>query len=193
MRSLGELVARELVWQADVGMAIDPSIERHIVLWDGQEPVVTAQIMWERQKFFDVILECGEGTYQAHIDMTRPDRMSVAWKTGEDHSLAGLIVTSEGLITCEGLINTNGGRRLVFAPTRQIGYEYTIFAVGGPRLLTLAAFGKGIGGNPGHMSIEPEEATDVEMPALVAMAFAVANEQVRLLHRDETQGYQGSL
>lgn len=192
MRSLGELVGKSLVWRADLGLAINPNTERHYVLWDGQEPVVTAQVIWERQKFFDVIMECGEGTYQAHLDLTRPDRPSVAWKTGEEFSLAGLTVTSEGLITCEGLIKTHSGRNLVLAPTRQVGYEYTIFAAGGPRMLTIAAFAKAIGGNPGEMSIAPEEATDIEMPALVLMAFAVANEQVRLLHRSETQGYQGN-
>jgi hypothetical protein len=40
-----------------------------------------------------------------------------------------------------------------------------------------------IGGNPGHMLIAPAAAADPELPALVGLSVALANEQVLLLHR----------
>jgi len=134
--------------------------------------------------FFDFIVESAEGTYQVHMDLLDPNRPSVAWKTGESTSLAGFTRESEGSITVKGWISTASGLSLVWAPTFDLGYEYAFFAPGGPRMITVsAAMEVGIGGNPGHMLIAPEAAADPELPALVGLSIALANEQVLLLHR----------
>ena len=36
----------------------------------GDEPVVQAQTMWQRNEYFDVVMESGEGTHQVHMDLT---------------------------------------------------------------------------------------------------------------------------
>jgi hypothetical protein len=184
VRALAELGGKDLRWHVDLDPRIPLEAERHYVLYDAGEPVVTAQAMWKRMVFFDFIVESGEGTYQVHIDLLDPTRPSVAWKTGESTSLAGFTCESEGSITARGWIRTDSGRTLVWAPTFDLGYEYVVFAPEGPRMITVsAAIEVGIGGNPGHMLIAPESAADPELPALVALSVALANEQVMLLHR----------
>lgn len=92
-----------------------------------------------------------------------------------------------GRITATGWITTATGRRLAWTPIHEGAYEYTIFEPGRPRLVTLAAcsFSLSIGGDPGHMLIAPEAASDAELAALVVLVFALTNEQVLLLHRPE--------
>lgn len=184
MRSFSELAGKDLRWHVDLDYQIPLEAERHYVLYDADEPVVTAQAMWKRLVFFDFVMESGEGTYQVHIDLLDPTRPSVAWKAGESTSLAGFTCESEGSITARGWIHTASGRSLVWEPTFDLGYEYVVFVPESPRLITVsAAIEHGIGGNPGHMLIAPEASADPELPALVALSFALANEQVLLLHR----------
>jgi hypothetical protein len=186
VRSLSELTGQDLIWHVQPGSAGIPDQAQHsYVLFRGDEPVVQAQVMWQRMVSFEVIMEAGEGTYQVHMDLADPKRRSVAWKTGETQSAAGFELESESMITCTGWINTAGLRKLAWAPTREIGYEYVVYAPGGPRLITLAAAASAhIGGNSGEMTLAPEMAGDADLAPLVAMGFALANEQVMLLHRD---------
>jgi hypothetical protein len=73
-----------------------------------------------------------------------------------------------------------------------MGYEYCMFVPGGPRLITLAAAASmHIGGNSGAMTLAPEMAGDTELAPLVALGFALANEQVLLLHRATQPGGPG--
>jgi hypothetical protein len=184
MRALSELAGKDLLWTGDVSPVIPRTYERHFVLYDQQEPCVEVQVMWQVMVFFDLIMEAGEGTYQVHMDLADPHRQSVAWKTGEPQSIAGFQVESESIVTCEGWITTAAGRKLAVAPTHQMGYEYVVYPPGGARLITASiAANVSIGGNPGHMLLAPETAWDSELPALVALAFAISNEQTRLLHR----------
>jgi hypothetical protein len=145
--------------------------------------VVTAEASWKRLDHFDLVMESGDGIYQVRLDLHDWKRRSVAWRAGESTSVAGFLLESEGSITARGWISTASGRSLVWEPTDDIGYEYVVFAPGGPRLITLsAAIKHGIGGNAGHMLIAPE-AADPELPALVGLGFTLACEQVLLLHR----------
>jgi hypothetical protein len=77
-------------------------------------------------------------------------------------------------------------KRLAFfdlAPESGEG-TYVVFAPGGSRLITVSGYSpNSIGGNPGHMLIAPEVAAAPKLPALVGLSFALANEQVMLLHR----------
>jgi hypothetical protein len=156
------------------------------VLLDTGDAVVTAQVTWKRLMYFDVVAESGDGTYEVHIDLLDPKRRSVAWKAGEAVGLAGFIQESEGLITAKGWITTASGATLVWEPTSDWGYEYVMFAPGGPRLITVSGYlPHSIGGNPGHMLIAPELAAAPELPVLVSLAFALANEQLMQLHRPQ--------
>jgi hypothetical protein len=189
VRSLSELAGQDLLWKVQPGSATIPDqAQRSYVLFRGDEPVVQAQVMWKRVVSFDVILEAGEGTFQVHMNLADPARETAVWRTGVNQSMAGFRLHSEELITATGWITTAGGRTLVWEPEHPLGYEYVIFQPGGPRMVTLsAAFSFGInlgtGGNPGHMLIGSEMANDPELPALVAMNFALTNEQVLLVHR----------
>ncbi|HXC77376.1 MAG TPA: hypothetical protein VNU19_10015 [Candidatus Acidoferrum sp.] len=187
MRSYSELAGKDLRWHVDLGYKVPVEAERHYVLYEADEPVVTAQAIWERLVFFDLVTESGEGTYQVHIDLTDAKRRSVAWKAGESTSLAGFVLESEGPITAKGWITTASGRSLIWEPTLSFGLEYVVFAPAGPRLITVsAALEHRIGGTAGNMLIASEAAGDPELPALAGLGFALACEQVMLLHRSRT-------
>ena len=190
MESLSSLSGRELHWRVDMGFTIPADDQQHYLLWDRDVAVVSAQAIWKRLEFFDLIMECGEGTYQAHIDLAQPSgRPAVAWKVGQQTSLAGFTFGGEGLITVRGWIDTASGRRLAFAPSHDVGFEYAIFSVGGPRLMTVAATaGHSIGDTNGRMVISPEMSQDPELPALVVLGFALACEELMLLHVDPARG-----
>jgi hypothetical protein len=180
------LTGQNLVWKVQPGSAHIPDQAQHsFVLFMGDEPVVQAQLIWQRMVSFEVIMESGEGTYEVHMDLAVPDRRSVVNKAGVNESAAVFQLASEEMVTATGWITTASQRKLAWAPTHQVGYEYVIFAPGGPRLITLAAAASiAIGGNSGQMTLAPEMAGDPELAPLVAMDFALANEQVLLLHRD---------
>jgi hypothetical protein len=193
VRSLSELIGQNLVWNVQLGSAgIPDQAQQSYVLFMGDEPVVQAQTMWQRNEYFDAVMESGEGTYQVHMDLTGPKRSSVVWKLGATASSAAFELASESIITCTGWINSASHRTFALAPTHDMGGEYAIFIPGGPRLITLAvAASLHIGGNPGAMTLAPEMANDAELAPLVALGFAIANEQVRLLHRALTPGGPG--
>ena len=189
MRSLSELAGQDLTWQIQPGSAtISDRAQHSYVLFMGDEPVVQAQVIWQRMVSYEVIMEAGEGTYEVHMDLAVPERRSMVQKAGVADSIAVFELASENMVTATGWITTASSRKLAWAPTHEAGYEYVIFAPGGPRLVTLSAafsFTKlAVGGNPGHLLVASEEADDPELPALVAMNFALANEQVYLIHRD---------
>jgi hypothetical protein len=193
VRSLSDLTGQNLLWQVQPGSASIPDqAQQSYVLFRGDEPVVQAQTIWQRNDHFDLVMESGEGTHQVHMDLTGPKRSSVVWKLGETASAAAFELVSESIITCTGWINTASQRTFAWAPTREMGGEYTIFVPGGPRLITLEVPASiHIGGNPGAMTLAPEMAADAELAPLVALGFAIANEQVRLLHRAVRPGGPG--
>jgi hypothetical protein len=221
MRSLAELAGRQVFWRVDMGVGIPDSASRHYVAFDGDEPVVEAQVMWQRLSYFDAIMESGTGTFHAHMDLTNPARHTVAWKAGLQDSIAGFTAEPEKVAmaralgmevpihTCSGWIATAGGRQLALAPTLDIGAEYILYVPGGSRLVTMmpaAAFsirgpaarmmlspetlahaasaGVDVDTPPGRMLISPEAAADPELGGLVVLAYAVANEQMLMLHHD---------
>jgi hypothetical protein len=168
--------------------------DRACTLFDGVEPVVNGRIMWQRLKTFDFAMEPAEGVYEVHIDLRDPGhRPAMAWKAGETQSVVAFELVAEGSITARGWITNAAGRRLAWEPTHDVGFEYVVFAPGGPRLITVsAAFEVAIGGNPGHMLIAPEAATDPQLPALVALGFALACEQALRLHWDARRTLRGT-
>ena len=186
MRSFSELTAIDMMWQGDIGFTIPDLGNFHFVLYAGQEPVATAHMTWERQRFFDVMLESGDGAFESHMDLTRTDRPTVVWKTGDSQGLVSMVVTWEQIISCGGTIDTRSGRKLLFEPTQQMSAQYAIFPEGGARILTMfgpAATVPALSTYPGHMSIEPASAGDPDLPALVTLALTVASEEPRLLHQ----------
>jgi hypothetical protein len=186
MRPFSELTAIDMMWKGDIGFAIPDLGNFHFVLYAGQEPVATAHMTWERQRSFDVMLESGDGTFESHMDLTRTDRPTTVWKTGDTEGLVSMVVTWEQIVSCGGTINTRGGRKLLFEPTQQMSAVYAIFPEGGARILTLAgpaATIEALSTYPGHMSIEPASASDPDLPALVTLALTVASEEPRLLHQ----------
>jgi hypothetical protein len=194
VRSFSELTGKDLWWRGDVENQIPFEAERHYVLFDATEPVATALATWQRLAYFNMVTESGDGTYQVHVNLLDPKRPTVAWKVGASTSLAGFVLESEGSITAKGWISSASGATLVWEPTFDLGYEYVVFAPGGSRLITVSGYlPHGIGGNPGHMLIAPEVAAAPELPALVALSFALASEQLMLLHRSKPQGLSHSL
>ena len=222
MRALTDLVGLNVNWKIDMGLGLPDTAERHYVLFNGDEPVVEAQVIYQRLSNFDVIMESGDGTFQVHMDLTNPARKSVAWKAGTRESIAGFTAEPEimtmvkvmgmevPVFNCNGWIATANGRNLAFVPTLAYGAEYVIFEPGGPRLVTMAATagvsisgsaarmmispeivadaaraGIGMDALPGRMIISPEGAADPELAGLVALAFAVANEQGMMLHHEQ--------
>jgi hypothetical protein len=186
VQSLSQLTGKHLQWQTDMGPLIQRKATHGYTLHDGPETVATGQVTWERLKNFDFVMQSGEGIYQVHIDLRDPGkRPAVAWRLGDPASAAGFQLWSEGSFTVSGWITTASGRQLVMQPTSDPGIEYVVFPPDGAVLFSVAAAVRiAIGGNPGHMFIAPEESADSELPALVALSFAVACEQFLRLHWD---------
>ena len=186
MQSLAQLTGKHLQWQTDVGPLVQRKATHGYTLHDGSETVATGHVTWKRLKNFDFAMESADGTHQVHIDLRDPGkRPAVAWRSGEPASTAAFQLWSEGSFTLCGWITTASGRRLVMQPTSDPGIEYVVFPADGAVLFSVAAaFRIAIGGNPGHMFIAPEESADVELPALVALTFALACEQSLRLHWD---------
>jgi hypothetical protein len=159
-------------------------------LFYGQEVVAQAQATWEPRVSYNLMMWCGEGTYQVHMDLAFMTRQSEAFKFGAQQSMAAFWLESEGSLTAKGRIKTEDGRTLSWEPTHTLGYEYVIRQADRPPLITMSATPdtRGIGGNPGHMNLSADCAGDPALAALVALGFALANEQVRLLHRTDIFG-----
>jgi hypothetical protein len=183
VRSFSELAGKDLRWHTDLGYVVMTESTVHYALYDAAEAVATAEVTWKRLAYFDFVMESGDGIYQVHMDLHDWRRRSVAWKAGHSTSVAGFVLESEGSVTAKGWITTASGRSLVWEPTHIVGYEYVVFESGGPRLITVSAALKVIGGNSGHMLIASEAAADPELPALVGLSFALACEQGLFLHR----------
>jgi hypothetical protein len=185
MRSFSELAGQDLHWRFEEGSAeVSVAGTRVYVLYDADDQVAQAGVTWQRTVSFDVVLDVGEGTFQVHMDLASLARPSVVWKAGSSESAAGFKVGSEGSLTSNGWITTASGRSLAWVPTNVIGAEYVLFQPGGQALITIAAAPSiSIGGNPGHMLIAPDEAADPDLAALATLGFALANEQMLLLHR----------
>ena len=180
MHALEEMIALDLQWKIT---PTAPGTPTQFTLYYGEEEVAEAQASWEYLKFFDLMLWCGEGCYQVHMDLTDPARQSLAWKYGDTDSIAMFLATEEGEITCKGVIKKADGTLYDWAPTHvgAIAYKITQPEVD-PFLTVEAAPSMGIG-SFGHMNMGVTIAGDKGLPGVVALGFAVANEQQRLLHR----------
>ena len=175
MESLSNLGGRQLLWKVDLDAGIVPSsAERLYVLFDGEVPVVTAQAMWERQSYFDMVIECGEGTFQAHVPFDKPPpRSGVAWKLGQQTSIAGFVENSEMGAFIYGWIDTASGRRLNMDVPNPFTVEYVVSSPAATRLFTIVPAGR--------MMIAAEGASDPELPGLVVLTLAVSFGQLMLL------------
>ncbi len=155
-------------------------------LQDGSETVATGQVTWERLKTYDLSVEFGEGRFQVHIDLMDPGkRPAVVWRPGETESIAGFELENEGSFNMRGWITTASGRQLAMRATHDLGLEYAVYVPNNPALVVVSASSRSIFiRNAGHMFMAPEESPDAELPALVALAYALACEQLLRLHWD---------
>lgn len=196
MRSLADLTGVDLRWSFDTSSVIPEAGDRHYVLFSGQEAVVTAQASWLRMDHFDVVMEAGEGSWFVHLDLKTAGRDGVVWKAGERTSQAGFRLTHDasirlgdfnmahdGSLIVTGAISCASGRQLEWR-TKTLngaisgGYEL-VSSEDEVLLYIQAAVGKTTAGT---MHIDASLATNAELPALVALAFALANEQALMLH-----------
>ena len=98
MRSLSELAGQDLTWQIQPGSAtISDRAQHSYVLFMGDEPVVQAQVIWQRMVSYEVIMEAGEGTYEVHMDLAVPERRSMVQKAGVADSIAVFELASENM------------------------------------------------------------------------------------------------
>lgn len=216
MQDLSSLVGVDCHWQMDASSLLDipRTGQRHFVCYSGQDPVLQAQASWAKRDFLQAILEFGEGTYLARVDLTSSVRQSVAWKAGHDTvSVAGFVVSNmkdywSGL---QGIVTTASGHhfRLCqieppppapaanpyfsrdphYPPAHAISYG--LYDESGVQLLTIQPPGLpkshvrqllGVHDALGTMQISPALQSDSELPALVALAFALGLEQALALY-----------
>jgi hypothetical protein len=196
MHALSEMVALDMQWKvvhppagADNPIPIGSFYgSKTFGLFYGEDLVAQAQANWQLMHSFDLIMWAGEGVHQVHMDLADQKRQSETSMFGAQQSIAAFWLESEGFITAKGLIKTAGGHELRWEPTHSAGYEYVMRELDQAPLITLSATPDlpGVGGNPGHMNLGVDCAGDPELAGLVALGFALANEQVRLLHRPPT-------
>lgn len=183
MLSLSELGGLDLRWEFDTSSVIPASGDRHYVLFRGSEPVVTAQASWRRLVFFDVVMESDEGTYFVHVDLTVPDRRAVVWRAGEQISLAGFALFSGPSVADEGIVTTASGRTMQWKPKYLLGLPTIEYTIEGSSDASLIPIVPALGSNTsGTMRIAAAMAPDPELAPLVALAFALTNEQGLMLH-----------
>src|SRR5216683_4966533 len=179
MRALSEMIALDTQWKVvhPPGGAADT-----YGLFYGEDLVAQAQAVWQRMVSYDLMMWSEEGTYRVHVNLANPNRQAQAFMFGAQQCSAAFCLESEGFITVRGVVNTASGRELRWDPTHEVGYEYVMREINHAPLITLSATPDlgGIGGNPGHMNLGVDCAGDADLPALVALGFALANEQVRL-------------
>jgi hypothetical protein len=193
MRSFSELGGADLHWEFDTSSIIPNTGDRHYVLFRGPEPVVTAQTSWEKLVSFEVALEVGEGTYFVHMDLTARPLQAVVWKAGTSFSAAGFSLTAWSSTAFAGTITTASGRTLTWKPRTLLGIptiECLLVAPDGTILLSiLPKSGSTVSGN---MRISPALAADPDRAALIALAFALCNEQGLSLHLAPGLGTNGN-
>jgi hypothetical protein len=193
MRSFSELAGFELHWEFDTSSVIPNTGDRHYVLFHGSEPVVTAQSKWEKLVSFEVALEAGEGTYFVHMDLTATPLKAVVWKAGTSSSAAGFSLTAWSSFFFAGTITTAAGRTLTWQPKSVLGFPTTqglLVASDGTILLSIVP--KSGSTVSGKMQISAALAADPDRAALIALAFALCNEQGLLLHLAPGRGTDGN-
>src|SRR5579864_3790050 len=156
MRSFSELGGADLHWEFDTSPIIPDTGDRHYVLFDGSEPVVTAQATWQKLVFFEVALESGDGTYFVRIDLAATPLSAVVWKAGTSLSVAGFTLTAWSTSAFAGRVDTAGGRVLQWQPKTVLGLpttRYELTAPPGGVLLSMVA--KTGSTTSGKMQISP--------------------------------------
>ena len=177
-----------MIWKGDLIAAYET--DRHqYYLFDGSEHCGTAFAEWVRGEHADFDVWFMEGAFRVHVDLKAVTMPAVAWRVGEQVSVVGFTRTQQNSFNANGVITTASGRTLALAPTGTNfitafgGYEHAIQHEDGARFITISGSTRlHVGGNPGHMLIAPQEASDPELPALVAMAFAIANVEINRLY-----------
>ena len=178
------MIALDMHWKGEASLNPPQGDGQGYVLFYGDEPVAEAQATWQFLVRFDLMVWSGEGCYQVHMDLADPVRPSVAWKFGEQQSLAEFQLKSEGEINASGEIRMADGSVLIWEPAHAMSTEYVIRPSSGDPLMKVSASpALAIGGNPGYLNLGVGLAGNMALPALVAMAFALTNEQQMLLHR----------
>jgi hypothetical protein len=183
MRSFSELAGIDLHWDFDGSPVIPTRGNRHYVLFRGAEPVVTAQSKWEKLVYFEVALEVGEGTYFVHMDLAATPLKAVVWKAGTSFSAAGFVLTAWSSAAFAGTITTASGRTLKWQPKTLLGLPtITGLLVAPDGSILLSIVPRSGSATSGKMLISPGLAADTECAALIALAFALCNEQALSLH-----------
>ena len=181
MHALSEMIALDMKWTRT--RWLDDG-EDYALLY-GEELVAQAEARWQRLVRYDLTLWSGEGCFQAHMNLADPGRQSVVSNYGSNQSLGTFLLGSEGEITAKGIVQMADTRRLEWEPTHPLSLEYVIRPIegGDPLIKMIGVPDASIGGNPGYMNIGLGLGGDASMPALVALCFALTNEQGKLLHR----------
>jgi hypothetical protein len=195
MRAFSELAGLDLHWSFDTSPVIPSHGDRHYVLFAGQGPVAEAQASWLRFVSFDAYVESQEGTYAAHLDLRTPGRPGVAWRVGSSTSLAGSTVSRQATIkgvavSSESTITCADGSSLTFRPQSALGattQPYNLLDASNSVLLEISP-ATAESPTTGHLCISAAAASRPDLPALVALAFALANEQFLGLHLALDQG-----
>jgi hypothetical protein len=193
--SFSELAGADLHWKVDSSPVIPAAGDLDYVLFRGSEAVVTAHVNWEKFVFFEVAVESGEGTYFVHMDLSASPLRAVVWKAGSSLSAAGFTLTAWSTSLFAGTIATAGGRVLTWRPKTLLGLPTTKgLLVGADGSILLSVAPKTGSATSGKMQISSALAADPDRAALVALAFALCNEQALYLHlapglaREEKRG-----
>ena len=182
MKALSALAGKDLVWSSDVIAAYQKD-QHHYYLYDGTEHCGTGYAEWDRGRVATFDVWFLEGHYKVNANLLDPTLPTVAWQDGGQKSIVGFTRTKQDSFTAFGVMSTAAGRTLQWAPTHNFGYEHVVVAPDGTRVVTISgAVRLHLGGNAGHMLIAAQEATDPELPGLVAFAFAMAQVQVNRLY-----------
>jgi hypothetical protein len=169
MRSLTELGGRDLHWQFDGSLAPAETGQRHYLLWHATEPVLSAQVSWQKHHSFDLALEALEDTYLVSLDWRVPFSPAFVRASGQTTPLATLRLLSGP--SREGIITTAADRSLFLSPTSDLTpSSYRLLTAAGAVLLTLAP--ALLPSTPALMSVAPWLAADPDLNALVTLVFA---------------------
>jgi hypothetical protein len=187
-------------------LSMPAASDRHYVLFAATEPVASTQASWQQRRSYSLAQESSEGTYFTHVDLTSPSLQSVTWKAGNKTSTAGFVITAPHYYDPpSGDITTALGRHLVVRgvgsgirewdlplahwqattryPSNPLSFNYVVADLSGQVLIFMAPAHRPqshlenlILVAPGKMSINPLAAPDPELPALVALCFALVNQ-----------------
>lgn len=188
MRAFSELADTKLHWKFDSSSVIPERGDREYVLFTDDEPVASAQAIWQQGTSFETQLQVVEGTYSVTMDLTLPALAAHCRKEGEPTDAAVFTWTHwdfSGSVATgySGFITTADGRKFSWSPDYLMGVatiRYSLRDASGNSLLSITGTVGGAG--QGNMHVSPALAADPDGPALCAVAFTLCNEQALGLH-----------